>query len=250
MTISNPDPPETNHAPARRLVHIDGATLTFGAVTVLEDVHFEVREGQIVFFLGRNGTGKTTLIRAILGEIEPNAGSVRLLCDRSEVGFVPQESQLNRNLPTTIKEFVGLGLVATDVAKGAAGERLEWALRHTSLSGLEDASYWSLSGGQRQRASIARALIRRPRLLILDEPTSNLDIAAERAIIELVEELKSTHGITTICVSHKLELAQRSATDVALFGDSRVRFGTAADLLRGDVLDSLFAELHCSGVAS
>ncbi len=248
MTEHDRHSPETGHAAARPLVRVAGATLAFGAVTVLRDVHLNVAEGQIHFFIGRNGTGKTTLIRAILGEIQPRIGSVSLLCNRSEIGFVPQESLLNRNLPTTINEFVGLGLVATDVARSETIERLEWALEHTQLSGLQRADYWSLSGGQRQRASIARALIRRPKVLILDEPTSNLDIAAEHALIELVEELQTKHRIATICVSHKIELAQRSATHVAMFRDGKVQSGSADDLLRPDLLESLFAEP--SGVLS
>ncbi len=250
MTEQDRHSPEPGRSPARPLVQVDSATLAFGEIPVLQDVHLDVDEGQIHFFLGRNGTGKTTLIRAILGEIQPRIGSVSLLCNRSEIGFVPQESLLNRNLPTTINEFVGLGLVATDVARSETSERLDWALEHTQLSGLHSADYWSLSGGQRQRASIARALIRRPKVLILDEPTSNLDIAAERTLIELVEELQTKHRIATICVSHKIELAQRSATHVAMFRDGKVQTGSADELLRPELLEALFAEPQPSRVLS
>jgi ABC-type Mn2+/Zn2+ transport system ATPase subunit len=235
-------PAPANADAARTLLRVKGATLSFGRTTVLENVDFEVAEGQVWFFLGRNGTGKTTLIRSILGELPPRLGSVQMVAERNQVGFIPQESRLNRNLPTTISEFVTLGLVGTDVPRDQRAERLEWALRHTSLTGRARDSYWSLSGGQRQLAAIARALVRQPRLMILDEPTSNLDITAEREILDVIDELKSAHAIATICVSHKLELARRSATHVALFLRGGVRTGIAAEMLRDDILDEVFAE--------
>jgi ABC-type Mn2+/Zn2+ transport system ATPase subunit len=216
---------------------------------VLQNVALEVAEGQVWFFLGRNGTGKTSLIRSILGELSPRLGTVEMLVGRNQVGFIPQESRLNRNLPTTISEFVTLGLVGTDVPHRQRAERLEWALQHTSLTGRGRDSYWSLSGGQRQRAAIARALVRQPRLMILDEPTSNLDITAERAIVDVIDELKSAHGIATICVSHKLELARRSATHVALFLRGAVRTGTAAEMLREEIIDEVFADEDDEGRA-
>ncbi len=237
---------------------VDGATLLrvrdleigyAPSSPLLSNVDLDIGEGQVWFLLGRNGTGKTSLIRAILGDLAVRHGSVELVCDRSRIGFVPQESLLNRNLPTTVREFVGLGLVATDIPSAETKERLAWALRHTSLTGLERTSYWSLSGGQRQRAAIARALIRRPRLLILDEPTSNLDISAERAILELVDELKVQHDIATVCVSHKVELARQHATHVALFRDGNVTSGKAADLLRPEFLEPLFADRALAGDA-
>lgn len=231
----------------RTLVRVDGVTLAFGNTTVLENVALEVTERQVWFFLGRNGTGKTTLIRSILGELTPRLGSVRMLVERNQVGFIPQESRLNRNLPTTVSEFVTLGLVGTDVPRGQRAERLDWALQHASLTGRALDSYWSLSGGQRQRAAIARALVRQPRLMILDEPTSNLDITAEREILDVIDELKSAHGIATICVSHKLELARRSATHVALFLRGGVRTGPATEMLRDDILDQVFADESTQG---
>lgn len=222
------------------LLRIDDAAIGFGTRPVLEHVDLEIAPGQVWFFLGRNGVGKTTLVRAILGEIAPRVGSVRLFCDRGEIGFIPQESRLNRNLPTTIAEFVGLGLVGTRHPRAERGERLHWALSHTGLTGMDGDSYWSLSGGQRQRAAIARALIRKPRLLVLDEPTSNLDVTAEGDLLDVIEELQGRHRVATVFVTHKIELAQRHATHVALFRRGRVRPGRAEDLLRREILDETF----------
>jgi ABC-type Mn2+/Zn2+ transport system ATPase subunit len=235
--------------PADSLLSITGATLGFVGKPVLEAVDLEVDEAQMWFFLGQNGTGKTTLIRAILGEIAAQSGRVRLSCGRDQVGFVPQESRLNRNLPTTIGEFVRLGLVGTRCPRREHAARLDWALAHAGLRGLERTSYWSLSGGQRQRASVARAVIRKPRLLVLDEPTSNLDVTAERHVLEVIEELNQKHRVATIFVSHKLELAQRWATHVALFHAGRVRTGPARELLREEILAGIFARAEAPGAA-
>jgi ABC-type cobalamin/Fe3+-siderophores transport system ATPase subunit len=139
-----------------------------------------------------------------------------------------------------VREFVGLGLVGVRVGPAERESRLGWALAHAGLEGAEGRSYWELSGGQRQRALIARALVRRPRLLVLDEPTSNLDFAIEAAILDLLKEQHQRHGTCILLVSHDLGLAERCATHVALFRGGRVHAGEAAKLLSDANLQRLY----------
>jgi ABC-type Mn2+/Zn2+ transport system ATPase subunit len=221
------------------LVTAERLTLAYGRRRVLEDVDLTVGEGEFWFFLGPNGEGKTTLLRALLGELAPAGGRLSLhpaLADRAAVGFVPQRCTPNRILPTTVHEFVDLGLVGIRCAPAERRARLEWALAQSGLAGLERRSYWALSGGQRQRALVARALVRRPRLLILDEPTNHLDFLIEQAILDVLATLHREHGTSILFVTHALHLAARYGTHVALFHGGRVESGSAAALLQPERL--------------
>jgi ABC-type Mn2+/Zn2+ transport system ATPase subunit len=208
-------------ADAREIL-VEAARLGVGYArrVILEVDELYIRSGERWFLLGPNGAGKTSFVRTVLGLLSPMAGSLRLspqLGDGRRIGFVPQRCDLNPTLRTTVGEFVRLGLVGTRTSRSEAHERLSRALSTVSLSGKESIDYWSLSGGQRQRASIARALIREPRLLILDEPTAGLDPAAEDSLVTFVTRLSVEQGVAALIVSHDLEVTRRHATHVALF---------------------------------
>ncbi len=210
------------------ILRTTGLSVGYGRRVVLEDVTLEVRPGEFWFFLGPNGSGKTTLIRAILGVLRPRAGAVWLHPDqarRAQIGFVPQRCDINPTLPTTVREFVLLGLVGIRADRQDRARRLTRALERAGLSGLENKSYWSISVGQRQRALVARALVREPGLLILDEPTSSLDLAAEDAFLRLLADLNRVEGLTILFVTHDLSIAARYATHLALFHSGQVETG-------------------------
>lgn len=208
--------------------------VSYGSRTVLRDVSIEVRRGQFWFLLGPNGVGKTTLLKTIFGQLRPAAGEVLLHPDYSgnvAVGFVPQRCDLNPTLPTTVKEFVLLGLVGIKATDAEIKERLSWALEKVGLDGMERMNYWSLSGGQRQRALVARALVRKPKLLIVDEPTSGLDLSAVYAFLRSLLQLNKTEKLTVLFVTHDLTLTARYASHIAFFHDGHVDVGPAAEML-------------------
>jgi ABC-type Mn2+/Zn2+ transport system ATPase subunit len=216
------------------LVRAEGLSIAYGRNRVLSDVTLTVRAGECWFLLGGNGQGKTSFLHAVLGLLAPAAGDLALhptLAARARIGFVPQRCDLNPSLPTTVREFVRLGLVGVPVSRTAATERLHWALDRVGLGDLRRKDYWALSGGQRQRALVARALIRRPALLVLDEPTSGLDPASEEALVELIVTLNRVESRTVLFVTHDVAIAQRSATHVALFHDGGVTGGPRQDVL-------------------
>jgi len=225
------------------IVKTAGLRLGYGRRVVLAQVDFQMRSGEFWFFIGPNGEGKTTLLRAILGMVRPQAGQLWVhpeLGQRERIGFVPQRCDINPTLPTTVREFVLLGLVGIYTDRREAAVRLGWALERVGLDGLEGKDYWSLSGGQRQRALVARALVRRPSVLILDEPTNGLDVAAEDAVLRLLAELNREEKHTLLFVTHNLAIAARYATHIALFHAGEVVSGPRQEVLNRQTLERIY----------
>jgi zinc transport system ATP-binding protein len=211
-----------------------GLQLGYAGRAILSNVNLRISRGDFWFLIGPNGQGKTTLISGILGRLRPMAGGIARRGDFARpdrIGFVPQQCSTNPTLPTTVREFVRLGLVGIHAKPPEQTERLRWALGIVGLEGLESHDFWSLSGGQRQRALVARALIRRPHLLIADEPTSGLDLSVETALYESIAELNRKERLTVILVTHDLAVAARYATHLALLHDGRVEAGATHDIL-------------------
>jgi len=225
------------------LLQTKSVSLGYGTRVVLEQVDLEVRRAERWFLIGPNGEGKTTLIRALLGSLAPRGGQLVLHPDlegHRRVGFVPQRCDLNPSVATTVGEFVELGLAGLHVPKAERYERLDEALMYVGLGGLSASDYWSLSGGQRQRALLARALIRRPLLLIVDEPTNGLDWAAEESLLETLGRLNQEQHLTLVFVTHNLTLAQCHATHAAIFHKGTVRAGPAAEIITGAHLEKAY----------
>lgn len=229
--------------PAKILLEAQGLCLGYGSEPILEAVSLTVNEGEFWFLLGQNGTGKSTLVKAILGLLQPRSGVIRLhgdLTDRRQVGFVPQQPEINPTLPTTVREFVTLGLVGIHSRPRDTAQRLNWALERVGLIGMERQDYWSLSGGQRQRVLVARALARRPRLLVMDEPTAGLDPTAESTLMGYLDALNRVEGLTIVCVSHDLATAARHASHIALFDAGRILAGYKEEVLTRDNLQRVY----------
>lgn len=191
-------------APAAVLVRARGVTLRFGRTAVVEDIDLDLHAGEIVTLIGPNGSGKTTLVRALLGLVAPTAGNVAWKADL-RLGYAPQHLTIDRGLPITARRFLAL---AGDVGEAA----IEATLAEVGAAHTADAAFQELSGGEARRVVLARALLRKPNLLVLDEPTAGVDVAGQAEIYRLIRRIRDRDRCGVLLVSHDLHLVM-SATD-------------------------------------
>lgn len=200
--------------------------------TLLRDVTLQVHAGERWFVLGPNGAGKSTLVATLLGLLRARGGTVLPVAggDRQALGYVPQQQRFDAPLPITVAEFVGLGLLDGE-RRTAAAAKVHAALLQLGIGELAERRVQQLSLGQQRRVLVARALARRPRLLVLDEPLANLDEdGAERLLGDLLR-LSAHDGLALVLVAHDRALARRFATHVAVVADGSVRSGRVETLL-------------------
>ncbi len=186
------------------LLDITGLAVRLGGNTVLHDVDLRLKPGEIVTIVGPNGSGKSTLLRAIIGAVAPSAGQVRRKRGL-RIGYVPQRLHIDPTLPLTVRRFLGLPR-RVDAATALA------ALEQAGVAPLADRQMSGLSGGQFQRVLLARALLERPELLILDEATQGLDQPGSAAFYRRIEDVRARLGCAVLMVSHDLHVVM-SASD-------------------------------------
>jgi zinc transport system ATP-binding protein len=193
-----------------------------GSGPVLDGVSLAVRPKEFLAVLGPNGGGKSTLLRVILGLLEPQAGTVRLLGSPPaesvrRVGYVPQDANSNRGFPVSVEDVVLMGRFSGKGARWKAGAEdrraAEEAMARMGILSERRKRIGELSQGQRQRVAIARALAVEPELLVLDEPTASVDLQTQAALHEILKELN--RSITIVMVSHDLTALTSCATSVA-----------------------------------
>jgi zinc transport system ATP-binding protein len=180
--------------------------LSRGGRTLLQEVDIEVRRGEIVTLIGPNGAGKTTLVRVLLGILLPDRGEVRRKADL-RVGYVPQRLEVDRSIPLTVGRFVALG-------RRSSSAEIEAVLAEVGAVALLERQLNELSGGELQRVVLARALVRAPELLVLDEPVRGLDYAGEAELYTLIGRLRSERGLGVLLVSHDLHIVMAQSDRV------------------------------------
>ena len=189
------------------LITAEGMGVRYGGRVALERVDFTIEPGEIVTVVGPNGSGKSTLLRALLGVIEPSEGRVTRQ-KGLRIGYMPQRLSFDGRIPMTVRRFLSLPERRSDAAARAALERV-------GVPGVEGQQMDTLSGGQFQRVLLARALLAKPQILVMDEPTQGLDQPGEAAFYQLIEELRRETGCAILLVSHDLHVVM-SASDRVL----------------------------------
>jgi zinc transport system ATP-binding protein len=202
------DRPKSNAvvAAAGALVALNGVSVRRGAQTILSGVDLSLNAGEILTVIGPNGGGKTTLLKVVLGLVRPDSGTV-FVRPRLRIGYVPQRLPLDATLPMTVRRLMRL-------THRHAEADLSAALSETGVDHLIDADVTTLSGGEFQRVLIARALLAKPELLVLDEPVQSVDFTGEVALYEKIAAIRRRHGCAILLVSHDLHVVMAASDRV------------------------------------
>ena len=188
------------------LLSASDVTLTIGGRTILDRVSLDVRPGEIVTVIGPNGAGKSTLVKAMLGLQELTSGRIERK-PKLSVGYVPQQFPLTPNVPLDVRRLLSLTLRPPEA-------EIDSVLEETGIAHLKGASVASLSGGELQRALLARALLRKPELMVLDEPVQAVDFFGEAKLYELISGIRRKHGCAILMVSHDLHMVMAESDRV------------------------------------
>lgn len=188
------------------LVKLTGVDVRLGGTAALRNVTFALNPGEIVTIVGPNGSGKSTFLRTVIGAITPTRGKIHRK-PGLRIGYVPQRLHVDPTLPLTVRRFLSLPEPCSDEAAQAA-------LTRVGADGLADRQMAALSGGQFQRVLLARAVLTRPELLILDEATQGLDQAGSAAFYRLIEDLRRDLGCAVLMVSHELHVVMAASDRV------------------------------------
>jgi len=237
------------------LVELKDVTVVYGELVALREVSFAVCRGEYVAILGPNGAGKSTLIKVILGLIRPSGGEVRLFgrppwelgfFERRKIGYVPQISELDPRFPITVYQLVLTGRYAhLGLFKRPRAKDREAARRALELAGIAELAgrrLGQLSGGERQRALIARALATEPELLILDEPTTSLDLPMTEGLYQLIGRLRGELKLTVILVSHDVGVITQRIDNIACLAGRLVAHGRPAEVLTEETLECMYGK--------
>lgn len=210
---------------------------------VLEDINFELDEGDFLGLIGPNGGGKSTLLKVMLGLIKPDRGEVRIFGlepshARRYVGYVPQKTLFDPNFPVTALEVVLMGRYSiTGLFRRYSSTDREAALQALEAVGMRDLAEREigvLSGGQQQRVFVARSLVSQPRLLLMDEPTAGVDAAQQTEFYELLCRLNRKMGIAIVLVSHDLTAVSKYVNKIACL-NQRLYYHGSKELTTEDI---------------
>jgi zinc transport system ATP-binding protein len=228
-----------------KIIEIQDLSFAYREESVLEDVNLIVRQNDFMAIIGPNGGGKTTLLKLILGLLTPVKGTVRVDGKPPQeaspcIGYVPQDVHTNRSFPITAIDVVSMGMLGPNkrLFRRAADKRSESlaALERMEMDAHADKKIGMLSGGQRQRVFIARALVSRPKLLLLDEPTASIDTKGHAEFYQLLSKLNP--DITVVVVSHDLLVISRYVKSVACV-NKKLHFHDQAEIT-GDMLETMY----------
>src|SRR5437016_6486809 len=237
------------------IIRFSHATFGFPGVIALKDITLEIAEGEFIGIIGPNGSGKTTLCKAVLGLMRPLEGSLQIFdcaCEelrchhRARIGYLPQKGRLDQNFPITVLETVMMGRYGVlGLFRRPARQDQEIALQALANVGMQDhcdAALGHLSGGQQQRVLIARALAQQPQVLLLDEPTTGIDITTQHSVLDLIRRLHRDFGLTVLLVTHDINMIRSKVDRLVLLKTRLFAAGAPDAVLKLDILQQVYGK--------
>ncbi len=238
------------------LIAIKNLYFSYGDQLVLEDINLEINAGDFLAVLGPNGSGKSTLLKLILGLLEPQKGEIFLFGvpakefrERWRLGYVPQRAtaKVDPVFPVTVEEVVGFGLLARKRFPRFLGpedrSKIREALAQVEMEGFLHRRLCELSGGQQQRVFIARAIVSAPEVLLLDEPTTGVDVSTQERFYDLLGEL-NRQGLTIVIVTHDIGIVNKHVKQVACLNRRLVYHGSHEEFCSSPRLKEFVGDHH------
>jgi zinc transport system ATP-binding protein len=220
-----------------QIVKVSSVSFEYGSEKILDDISFNVDEGDFLGIIGPNGAGKTTLFFCMLGLIDGYNGEIKIFGEDirrnkkilKQIGYIPQRKSIDRRFPLTIKELVSLSITNKSYI-----DNVDKVLRYVDLYDNRNKIIGQLSGGQQQRVLIAKALVNNPKMLMLDEPTNELDQASQDNFYLFLKQLNDEEKITIIWTSHDLDAVNRLSNKISCINKKMFYHGTKDDFFSND----------------
>ena len=227
------------------VVEIENLTVDYQGILALDKVNFSVESKDFLGIIGPNGAGKTTLFNCMLGLLDNYKGEIRFFGTSikkskkylGQIGYVPQKPVFEKNFPATISEVVEMGLT-----KNSRKDRIDEVLQKVWLHELSHRRIGDLSGGQQQRVFIAKALVNKPQILILDEPVTGIDSQSKELFYQILHDLNQKENITIIWSSHDLDAVAKLASKVACLNRTLFFHGIPEEFFHNEDLLKMYSE--------
>ena len=238
------------------LIDVDNVSFCYGSINVLSDVSFSIKSGDFLAILGPNGSGKTTMLKVILGLMKPAQGRVRIMGQPVEefmnwriIGYVPQNAtHIDPFFPASVKEVVAMGfrVIRQDRPQLKHDEDaiIDKALDHVSMKNFKDWRIGRLSGGQQQRVFIARAIVNQPKILFLDEPTTGVDAQTQDQFYDMLDDLNEKGRMTIVLVTHETGIINKHVKQVACLNQKLFYHGNHSEFCQSRIFKQWLDEGH------
>ncbi|NTU46558.1 metal ABC transporter ATP-binding protein [Candidatus Roizmanbacteria bacterium] len=236
------------------LIEVSNLYYAYNDTPVLDHISFSIEKGSYVGIIGPNGGGKTTLLKILLGLLQPKSGTVRVLSksvsdlkDKYRIGYVPQRvADTNIQFPATVQELVESGLTPKKPFFGTLSlkdkKRIEEVMHLARIEPYKNRLISKLSGGERQRVYVARALVSEPQILLLDEPFVGIDVASQNQFYTLLQELNTKEKLTILFVSHDIDVISSQVKQLLCLNKRIVCKGEPQSILESEMVEELYGK--------
>ena len=221
----------------KKLIEVSNLTLGYEGRKIIDKLSFDLYENDFLCVVGENGSGKSTLIKGILGLIKPMNGKIQYSdLKQKNIGYIPQETAVSKHFPASVYEIVLSGTLNSvgflSFYSKEQKDKADNALKKLKIYNLKDKSFADLSGGQRQKVLIARALCATSKLLILDEPSNNLDSSSKKKLYDVLKDINEEQNIAIIMITHDLDHSNLIGKHILSLRENEYFYGTSESYMK------------------